>query len=713
MGKAMAGVLVSFAVSSGGGTITGNSATTDAFGVATAPAWILGSVPGANTLRASVSGGSNPTAQITATARPPRWTVLVFMAADNNLALSGVGDIEEMEAAGANPEVQVVVQAEFNPATFSRVSVTPATLHLPNYNTFRYAFGGLTPLATARVGPNGSTTDIGNRNMTDPSELRAFIQYGKATYPAEHYAVVLWNHGGGYQGLLTDETTAGGRMMTLSELKSGLAGVGTIDMLDFDMCLMGGYEALEAVNGVASTVAFSQEVEPGDGDPYTSILQTLYQSPSMDGRALASTVVEKYNAYYMASGRSSTTKSAYDLSGYAAFENALNALATSLTASANTLSLAVASGSRVSQKFTFPIFTDISSLMDSLSVRVTSASLKSQMADVKTQVTAPGFRIANRAFSASAYGNASVTRANGLSLVLPSGASAADWFQPTGGTLSLSAYRTAMPNKAWTTFLGSYVTALTAPVVSYVDLGANRWEIYAIWDTASVSRAVDVDLWVVEPNGNLYIPFLGTVTPNGAMSNDSQKEQTYFEAYSMNRYVQVGRYKFYVDLWADPQNHRPVYDIVSRKGATATFASLYAPNYPSLSLQTSWLKDQSATFAKIEGGSYTDLRYAAYLDVNAAGSDAIPLSGPVVISSPSLSTSLQTSSAVAPPSFSRTGTMAVAENDITEAQLRTVRANWAGHIARRNAALAASLTERSGSRGEAARLAPPAAMIVP
>ncbi|HEV8508873.1 MAG TPA: hypothetical protein VGQ48_00315 [Gemmatimonadales bacterium] len=45
----------------------------------------------------------------------PFWTVLVYMAADNNLAIPGILDIDEMEAAGLDPEVQVLVQAEFNP----------------------------------------------------------------------------------------------------------------------------------------------------------------------------------------------------------------------------------------------------------------------------------------------------------------------------------------------------------------------------------------------------------------------------------------------------------------------------------------------------------------------------------------------------------------------------------------------------------------------
>ncbi|MCX5761832.1 MAG: Ig-like domain-containing protein [Gemmatimonadetes bacterium] len=65
-----AGVSVSFGVASGGGSVTGGSATTDASGIATVGSWTLGDVAGANTLTAS-SGtltGSPLTFEATGTA---------------------------------------------------------------------------------------------------------------------------------------------------------------------------------------------------------------------------------------------------------------------------------------------------------------------------------------------------------------------------------------------------------------------------------------------------------------------------------------------------------------------------------------------------------------------------------------------------------------------------------------------------------------------
>jgi len=69
----VSGVSVTFAVASGGGAITGATATTNVSGIATVGSWTLGPTPGGNTLTASVSGltsvtfsatGTNPLPQI-------------------------------------------------------------------------------------------------------------------------------------------------------------------------------------------------------------------------------------------------------------------------------------------------------------------------------------------------------------------------------------------------------------------------------------------------------------------------------------------------------------------------------------------------------------------------------------------------------------------------------------------------------------------------
>lgn len=64
-GQPVRNVSVSFAITGGGGTVSGSPATSDANGVATVGSWILGSAPGSNELTAQV--GSLPSVTFTAT----------------------------------------------------------------------------------------------------------------------------------------------------------------------------------------------------------------------------------------------------------------------------------------------------------------------------------------------------------------------------------------------------------------------------------------------------------------------------------------------------------------------------------------------------------------------------------------------------------------------------------------------------------------------
>ena len=67
-GNAAAGVAVVFSVSSGGGSITAASATTDATGVARVGSWILGTTTGTQTVTAQIAGATGSPLTFTATA---------------------------------------------------------------------------------------------------------------------------------------------------------------------------------------------------------------------------------------------------------------------------------------------------------------------------------------------------------------------------------------------------------------------------------------------------------------------------------------------------------------------------------------------------------------------------------------------------------------------------------------------------------------------
>ena len=167
---------------------------------------------------------------------------------------------------------------------------------------------------------------------------------------------------------------------------------------------------------------------------------------------------------------------------------------------------------------------------------------------------------------------------------------AGDDVLPDRGPASLAAYQALYPGKPWTRFLTAWTTGETT--TAQHDQGdETRFEAYLVWEEGAVDANADVDLMILEPNGDLYVPFLGTVTPNGHLTSDSFTEDTFYEGYLTNRFVQPGRYWMYALLFADPQNFRPLYDVQYRFAQGAGFQSFHGPNPPMLSTATSWLDD--------------------------------------------------------------------------------------------------------------------------
>ncbi|MDP9177013.1 MAG: hypothetical protein M3O61_04980 [Gemmatimonadota bacterium] len=85
-GSPMGGAAVTFAVVSGGGSVTGATATTDSSGVATVGAWTLGTTAGANVLTASVG---SLTATFNATGAAGAAASLTKSAGDGQVAAAG------------------------------------------------------------------------------------------------------------------------------------------------------------------------------------------------------------------------------------------------------------------------------------------------------------------------------------------------------------------------------------------------------------------------------------------------------------------------------------------------------------------------------------------------------------------------------------------------------------------------------------------------
>ncbi len=108
-------------------------------------------------------------------------------------------------------------------------------------------------------------------NMGDPVSLRYLLEFGKIRRPAENYALILWDHGGGpLEGVCWDETHGMDRL-SLREVTQALEAAalpGKLSWIGFDACLMSSLEVAGQLAPYAEYMVASQETEPASGWNY-------------------------------------------------------------------------------------------------------------------------------------------------------------------------------------------------------------------------------------------------------------------------------------------------------------------------------------------------------------------------------------------------------------------------------------------------------------
>lgn len=257
------------------------------------------------------------------------WTVLVYMNGDNNLERAALLDLNEMEAAGSSKQVNVLVQLD---------RAVGETAESDDWtDTRRYLIRGDADPTFIASEP---LLALGEANMGDPNTLADFITWGIRTYPANHYALVLWDHGAGWSGVSFDSDTADYGQpdsLSLPDLSGALAqalaqtNLPRLDVIAFDACLMAQLDVFQAVQPFARYAVASQELTPGQGWEYQTVLGHLYASPQMGAADFARQLVTDFKAYYTLTAPDDfVTMSAVDLAQLPQLTNALDQLAISL-----------------------------------------------------------------------------------------------------------------------------------------------------------------------------------------------------------------------------------------------------------------------------------------------------------------------------------------------------------------------------------------------
>jgi hypothetical protein len=310
----------------------------------------------------------------------PQWTWLVYIDGTNNLEYYGDDDIAEMAQVGSSSNLNILVQQS------------------------RSSQGGVAKRLYVNAGSFTEAVNLGVVNMADPNNLKDFITWGMSNYPAQHYVVDLWNHGGGWRdinkGILQDDIFH--QIMSMLELKSALSGLpARIDVLACDACLMQMAEVAYQVKDYADYFVASEETIPGEGYPYHTILQAIAGNPNITPFEFASSMVNNYLAAYS----SDITLSAVQLNKIADLAAAVNTFAQELYNNFDTYTAQIRSARNGTQSYTYDDYVDLYDFADRIAGVIPSA------AGVKTAV--------GNAVLANGYKGVGLAGSHGISIFFP------------------------------------------------------------------------------------------------------------------------------------------------------------------------------------------------------------------------------------------------------------------------------------------------------
>jgi hypothetical protein len=193
-----------------------------------------------------------------------KWTLLMYSAADNDLEKYLVQDADEIERVGSSGNMSVVLQLDRGK--------NPSELSGGWKGCRRF-------LVRQNTDPEGITSpvlkDMGQVNMSDPKVLQDFIEWGMETFPAEHYLLLISDHGQGWKGAIRDDSHKG--WMSLPDINKAMGNAEEttgrkIDILGFDACLMAQSEVAYELKDRANYMVASEDLEGAKGWPYHKVL---------------------------------------------------------------------------------------------------------------------------------------------------------------------------------------------------------------------------------------------------------------------------------------------------------------------------------------------------------------------------------------------------------------------------------------------------------
>jgi len=305
------------------------------------------------------------------TSGPPKeWTVMIYLAGDNNLSEECVWAIKELYRVGLGSDIAVVAQydsvAPGMPVT--RYDITDLAAQRGTAPTSQPAQRVMAQTIEqdtraeweASAAPRNMDRDGGlNHQAHDADDDRAFVTATAlikfvadcvTKHPANHYMLVLSGHGSGAVGRFFLKSDSEHRFLSVPMLAFAVCKINeelarvkeakasenetyklsdTLDILGLDACAMSTVEVGHQLKDVARYMVGAEGFERNSGWPYHRVLQALNTKPGISPDELATEIVKLYVKYYFdySVAGVSVDQAACDLSRMDALAAAVNKLA--------------------------------------------------------------------------------------------------------------------------------------------------------------------------------------------------------------------------------------------------------------------------------------------------------------------------------------------------------------------------------------------------
>ncbi|MGE0489686.1 MAG: clostripain-related cysteine peptidase [Vulcanimicrobiota bacterium] len=255
--------------------------------------------------------------RITNTQPQKKWTVLYYLDGKNNLSPMAEHTFKSLDKIGSDDNVNLVAEIGLDDGYVQRGLIEKGK-------------------SVADFKPVGT---MGMTDMGSADSVAEFLEWGMKKYPAEHYAVVLWDHGAGFKGILTDDEFGSvvsnedlAQAMSQAQARTGKR----IDVVHFNACLMNQAEVAYALKDSADYMVGSEETQAGFALPIPGIYGTTPQHKvaadlqeakgNLSGKQLAELFVYEAGSQ-LGSSIFTPTHAAIDLSQAAPLRNTTENLA--------------------------------------------------------------------------------------------------------------------------------------------------------------------------------------------------------------------------------------------------------------------------------------------------------------------------------------------------------------------------------------------------